>query len=322
MRQITTDTSDYGSVSVSADGSTIVTTRVDTISSIWSFNPQSREMRQINAENKNLLGFAGISQMPDGKILYVKNVEKDIHIFMLDENGGNEKQLTTGMGQNISPVATPDGKYIIFCSNRDSSSYSVWRMNIDGSNSVRLTNAPNFSDGMTQITADGKYVLFMRQTNDGGNSKIMKVSIDGGEAIPLLPQDSKAEYFPLVSPDNKKLVYHTLNYDDKSGNLFSSIKIVGFDGENVNKSVFEKELKLNPDYKWSPDSKFLTYINRSGIPNLWNISLDDLKRETPLTDFNSGMISNFIWSKDGKKLFIIRSVVNTDLVLIKDSNKV
>ena len=71
-RQITSDTTDYGSVSISADGGSIVTTRVDVISSLWSINPGTREMKQLTSESKNLLGYPGISQMPDGKILFSK----------------------------------------------------------------------------------------------------------------------------------------------------------------------------------------------------------------------------------------------------------
>jgi serine/threonine protein kinase len=81
VRQVTSDTTDYGSVSVSADNSTMIVTRIDAISSLWSRTPQTGEMRQLIAENKNLLGFAGISQMPDGKILFVKSTGKDINIF-------------------------------------------------------------------------------------------------------------------------------------------------------------------------------------------------------------------------------------------------
>jgi hypothetical protein len=64
----------------------------------------------------------------------------------------------------------------------------------------------------------------------------------------------------------------------------------------------------------------LTYIVRSGIDNLWRISLAD-KKERPVTNLTSGNITNFMWSTDGKKLYILRGVVNGDLVLIKDDSK-
>jgi serine/threonine protein kinase len=320
VRQITADTTDYGSVSVSADGGSMIVTRIDAISSLWSRTPQTGEMRQLLVENKNLLGFAGISQMPDGKILFVKNSGKEINIFSVEENGAIEKQLTAGSAINQNPFATPDGKYIVFNSNR-TGNFSIWRMNADGTNPVQLTNAPGAVDSQLQISKDARNVVFMRQTTDGGRTRLMKVSIDGGEAAAIIPEDTRSEFFPRISPDGKLLAYHTFDFDANNPNIEPIVKIVGFDGEKIVRKVKEFETKINPEFKFSPDNKSITYLNRSGIDNLWSQLLEDKKSEKPLTDFTSGNISNFVWSNDGKKLFIVRAIYNSDLVLIKDTAK-
>ena len=319
VRQITSDTTDYGTVSVSADGSLMVATRSDVISSLWSRVPQTGEMRQLIVENKNLLGYSGVSQMPDGKILFVKNTGKEVNIFSIEETGGSEKQLTSAGGINQNPTATSDGKYIVFTSNR-SGSFSIWRMNADGSNPVQLTNSGTSIDAQQQVSKDGRNVIFMRQTSDGGNTKLMKVSIEGGEAVQVMPESQKMEYFPRISADGKLLAFHTFDFDANNPNIEPKVKVVGFDGEKIDKSVKEFESSINPEFKFSPDSKSLTYLNKAGIDNLWSQSLAD-RKEKPLTDFASGNISNFVWSNDGKKLFIVRAIFNSDLVLIKDSGK-
>jgi serine/threonine protein kinase/Tol biopolymer transport system component len=320
-RQITTDTSDYGSVSVSADGSAMVATRIDAISSLWSREPQTREMRQLIVENKNLLGYAGVSQMPDGKILFVKNTGKEVNIFSIEETGGGEKQLTSGNSVNQNPAATPDGKYIVFNSNR-TGIFSIWRMNADGSGAVQLTGAQTAVDGQLQISKDGRNVIFMRQTSDGGKTKLMKVSINGGDSVPVIPENTMSESLPRISPDGKLLAFNTFEFDASNpSSIEQRIKVLGFDGEKIDTSIKSLEVKINPEYKFSPDNKALTYLNKAGIDNLWNLSLDD-RKEKPLTDFTSGNISNFIWSNDGKKLFIVRAIFNSDLVLIKDNAKV
>ena len=90
-RQVTNDTSDYASVGISEDENTIIATKVDIISSFWSFAPESNELKQITGENKSLLGNYGVTQMPDGKILYAKRTGGDINIFSMDENGRERK---------------------------------------------------------------------------------------------------------------------------------------------------------------------------------------------------------------------------------------
>jgi Periplasmic component of the Tol biopolymer transport system len=319
-RQITTDTSDFGSVSVSANGTSIVTTRVDMISSLWSLNPQTREMQQLSPESKNLTGYAGLSQMPDGHILFARNTGKEVNIFSMDESGGNEKQLTAGNGINLFPAASADGKFILFGSNR-SGTNSIWRMNSDGGSPVQLTDQPDVIDGQPQILPDGKNAIFVRQTTDGGRMKMLEVGLAGGDAVQLMPDASESEMLPRVSRDGKRVVYHTFHYDEKAGTFVTSVNVLGFDGQKVDPSVKPQMLNISPEYKWSPDGRSLTYVNRSGIDNIWEMRLDDHK-EKPLTEFNSGNVANFIWSNDGKKLIIVKAVHNSDLVLIKDSPKV
>ncbi|MFN2392693.1 MAG: protein kinase, partial [Pyrinomonadaceae bacterium] len=319
LRQISSDTSDYASLSVSADGNTIVATKVDVISSIWSFLPNTKELRQLTGESRTLVGGRGISQTPDGKILYSKKTGKEINIFAMDENGGNEKQLTAENGFNFEPISTSDNRFIVFSSNRDNA-YSVWKMNTDGSNAVRLTKPENAMDGQLQVTGDSRNVVFARQKSDGGKSNLMKVSIDGGKAEPLLPESKSSDLFSQISPDGNQLAYHTFEVDGGISNFKSSVKIVGLNKMNIEKSSKEIELSLDHNFKWSPGGNSLTYINKLGTDNLWSVSLDD-KKEKQITEFNSGNITNFAWSRNGKKLFIVRGIVNSDLILIKDTGK-
>jgi Tol biopolymer transport system component len=273
----------------------------------------------LTGESKTLLGYSGISQMPDGRILYSKMTDKDINIFAMEETGGGEKQLTKDSGFNMQPVASPDGKYILFNSNRNGS-HGIWRMNSDGSNPVQLTNFAEGADGQMQFANNGKTVIFTRHRSDGGSPVIMKVSIDGGSATPLIPDNQTPKSFPKVSPDGKQLAFHTFSYDSNTARFDASIKIVEFENEQIKNTEKEVELSLQPDFRWSPDGKALTYINRQGVDNLWNLSIEN-KKETPMTDFNSGSIGNFVWSQDKKKIFLIRSIVNSDLVLVKDTAK-
>src|SRR5436309_5233352 len=70
-----------------------------------------------------------VSWTPDGRIVYViKNpaVAGTSEIWIANADGGNRKQLTKG-GLNGSTAVSPDGRYIVFVSNRSRKS-NVWRM--------------------------------------------------------------------------------------------------------------------------------------------------------------------------------------------------
>lgn len=320
-RQVTTDTSDYGSVSVSSDGGSIVATRVDAISSLWSINPQTREMRQLTPENKNLIGNAGVWQAPTGEIFYSKITGRDLNIFSVDDAGGNEKQLTSNAGHNVSVATTPDGRYILFSSNR-SGSYALWRMNRDGSEPKQITNEPGVVDSHPQSTKDGKTIVFSRQSTDGGKMRLMKVAIDGGQVEPLLPETNKSDVMPRISADGGKIAFHSFNYDEKTATFHSALRVMGFDGGRVSDLAKEIEFDLDAsDYRWSADGKVLAFIDKTASDNIWQIPLEN-GAQKPMTTFSSGNISGFNWSSDGKRLLIVRSVYNSDLVLIKDGAKV
>lgn len=319
IKQITNDTNDYVSLSISNDGGEMVTTKVETISSFWSFAPATKELKQVVNESKNLLGYAGLSQLSNGRILFSKMTDKEINIFSVNENGGDEKQLTRGSGFNMQPVTTPDGKYILFVSNRNSSE-GIWRMNADGTNPVQITSNDAGMDGQMQISPDGKTVFFNRSRNDGGKSAIMQVSIDGGETTVVMNESEVGMMFPRLSRDGKKLAFHRFIYDSKSGAFDTAVRIVGLTNNKVDEKANKIEIGLHPDFCWSPDGKSLTFINRNGVDNIWNLSVET-KKETPLTEFTSGNITNMAWSNDGKRVFIARSIVNSDLILIKDNGK-
>ena len=86
----------------------------------------------------------------------------------------------------------------------------IWRVDLDGSNLVELTNsewdshydAPSFSP-------DGKWMFYGRSGPEGG---IWKVPIEGGNPVRIISAHNDLS-FPTVSPDGKMLAY---SYDDPS----------------------------------------------------------------------------------------------------------
>ena len=70
--------------------------------------------------------------------------------------------------------------------------------------------------------------------------------------------------------------------------------------------------------RWTTDGRALTYIDtREGVSNLWNQPLADGPPKQ-LTNFQSETISSFAWSRDGKRLALVRGVINNDVVLISN----
>jgi dipeptidyl aminopeptidase/acylaminoacyl peptidase len=102
---------------------------------------------------------------PDGKTLAFVARKFDVeantstrHIYTVALDGGAPKQITTAGTVNERPKWTPDGKEIVFTSNRGGSS-QIWRMQPDGSGAVQITSLATEAAGHL-VSPDGKNVVF------------------------------------------------------------------------------------------------------------------------------------------------------------------
>jgi Periplasmic component of the Tol biopolymer transport system len=315
---VTNDINSYSSLSLSGDGKMLLTLKNNVSSSIWSFNPSTRQANQITAENANLEGGAGLAQMKDGRILHTRKNGNHAALWLMDADAGNARQIPTEIKSIFNrPQVTPDGRYIVF-SSKQSGTARIWRMDADGRNLVRLTKEkPNFGDFGPQITPDGKTIIYQEYAS-GANaeSAFMKVSIDGGESSLLYKHSEYNVYNQAISPNGKLLAYDSYRKSD----FDKKIRIAALENNSIGETVREFDADQIISYIWSPDGKSLTFLsNRNGVPNLWRLPLDGSPAQ-PITDFKSGRIFNYAWSADGKNLFIVRGNVNSDMILIRDSS--
>ncbi len=316
VKQITNDLNNYFNLSISSDDLTIFAIKTDSVSGIWNYSVASKTATQIVPDGNTFDGQGGITQTPDGKIIYTRRDGKDSHLWLAEGDGKTPKQLTSETADDFSPIVSKDGKYIVFGSNR-SGTTRIWRADIDGKNPKQLTEEnPASGDYNHVITADSKYVIFNNAfVGDKQPSALLKISIEGGQASVVHSKEGFSSFQPQLSPDNKTIAYTAYNINNFEKKLY----LAEFDGNQVGKEIRTLEYNLINRFFWSPDGKSMTYWSVDGVPNIWKTSLDG-KEKQPITNFTFGRISNFTWSNDGKQLLIVRPIVNNDLILIKDVN--
>lgn len=315
IHPVTNDTNNYFNLGISQDDSTIIAVKSDAVYSIWNYSVAAKTTTQIIPDSPNGEGAGGISHTANGKIIYTRRDGKDTHIWMADGDGKNPKQLTSDSTDDFAPVASPDGKYIVFCSTR-SGTARLWRMDIDGKNQVQISEEnPATGDYNPVITADSQNVLFNNAyVGDKKPSSLLKISIQGGKASTVFSSDNFSAFLPQLAPDNKTIAYTAYNIENFEKKLY----IAEFDGNQVGKQLKTIDYNLVNKFIWSPDGKSITYWSSDGVPNVWKTSLDGNQKQQ-ITNFTSGRINNITWSNDGKNLVLVRPIVNNDLILIKDS---
>ena len=315
LRRITNDTSQYAFFSQAADDKTLVSVVSTASASIWTAGGTGgRELNQLTEDNRRMDGGSGIAEAAEGKLFYTRNEENDINLYKADADGRNAVKLSANAKYNLDLTVSPDGKFVVFVSNR-SGAWRIWRMGADGQGATQLSDGENVGDSRPSISSDNSTVIFSRQIGNNGRAFIMKVPLAGGATEKISDDEKSYDAFPRLSPDGKSIAY--VSFDAASLGNKKALLIREYSAGALGKVKYSFDYNLIDDFRWSPDGKSLTLLRSEGAPNLWQMSLET-KKITPLTTFNSGRIFYFVWSRDGKKIYVVRGNVNNELVLIKN----
>ena len=115
-------------------------------------------------------------------------------LWLLPASGGSPQPLTTGTGEDESPVFSPDGKLIVFTSNRNlAEERHLWVVPAAGGVPHRLTHLPGIETA-PQWAPDSKQIYFSRGTALRPPATYVALASGEGDARLLAPaQPSKFE---------------------------------------------------------------------------------------------------------------------------------
>ena len=171
--------------------------------------------------------FSKIGFSPDGKrIVFSPFTLKTSDIYIVNVDGSGLKRLTNTKYWEVAPQFTPDGKKIMFMSDKENYAGEIYLIDLDGSNYRRL--APGYF-GVSEacFNPDGSYVAFTAQKSvyimNADGSDIKKLTNSGNQCSSL-----------KFSPDGKKLFFVQQWYDDKYTPLLNEeIFSVSIDGTDL-----------------------------------------------------------------------------------------
>ena len=101
---------------------------------------------------------------PDRSKGYVWPVYPDYELYTANADGSNIKRLTNVPGYDAEATVSPDGKKIIFTSERDGD-LDLYSMDINGKNVKRLTDVVGY-DGGAFYSPDSKMIVYRRAAQE------------------------------------------------------------------------------------------------------------------------------------------------------------
>lgn len=147
---------------------------------------------------------------------YAWDYDPQFDLFTMSLADGSVKRLTEAGGYDAEAAVSPDGKRIVFASNRHaypglgddpSRSMDIYLMNADGSGVRRLTTADGY-DGGPFFSADGKRICWRHFSTDGATSEVFTMKADGTDARQVTRMGAMS-WAPYFHPSGDYLIYAT-----------------------------------------------------------------------------------------------------------------
>ncbi|MBZ5857450.1 amidohydrolase family protein [Flavihumibacter profundi] len=145
--------------------------------------------------------WTSVDMSPDGKTI-IFDLMGDL--YSIPATGGKAKAITSGFAFDTHPRFSPDGKKILFTSDR-SGGENLWYIDTEKEDTVQLTNEPSVNITNADWTPDGEYIVYSKGRM---NMQLYMVHKDGGAGVQLIDAPASLKTIdPAVSADGRYIYF-------------------------------------------------------------------------------------------------------------------
>ncbi len=175
---------------------------------------------------------------------YVWPLFDSYDIYIANKDGSNLKVLIGGKGYDAEATVSPNGKYVVFTSNR-SGDLELWRYEIKTGKLLQLTNTLGY-DGGAFFSRDSKKIVWRASRPKGDEAEKYKELLKNGYVEPkalnifIADIDGKnvqqitnlegANWAPFFHPGGKKILFCSNHHSLAQGGRKFDIFMINIDG--------------------------------------------------------------------------------------------
>jgi Tol biopolymer transport system component/imidazolonepropionase-like amidohydrolase len=193
---------------------------------------------------------------PDGKTLLFDLMGD---IYTVPVSGGQAQVVTTGIAFDARPRFSPDGKRILFISDR-SGSDNLWYIDTEKKDTVQLTKESNQDFPGAAWTPDGEYIVYSKGRRV---PQLYMIHKNGGGGLQLIDAPAGMKTIdPAVGADGR-LVYFSRRFGSWNYNAqLPQYEIGVYDRENAKVTTITSRYGSAFSPVLSADGKWLVYGSR------------------------------------------------------------
>jgi Tol biopolymer transport system component/DNA-binding winged helix-turn-helix (wHTH) protein len=308
-RRVTTGINGYYGLGIANDSGVMVAAQWVRNASFWVTEDITGPAKRITHGSGDTFGARlGLNWTPEGRLIYSTNANGPANIWTMAPDGSDKRPVTASPAVDTQPVATRDGRYIVYVSHGPEGRH-IWRIDADGKNPLRLTNGEG--DDAPDLSPDGQWVYYTSLFND--RPTLWRVGIDGGPATQL------TQFYTAkisVSPDGKTIACNAVNQQARQLKL----SLVSAEDGKLLQQFEHSADAYGPSVRWSSDGKsiyFLKVESETGAQIYQQPLGGNPARK--ITQALDNRIYRFAIAPDGKQWAFEAGRDIDDLILIRDS---
>ncbi len=227
------------------------------------------------------IAFAG--ELSRERIAYTTVRPANWELFLFEPNAA-PKQIADDPALDYDATFSPDGRWIVFCSER-SGNPDVYALDLkQPARPKPLTRTP-FMEAAPAFTPDGKSLLFVSDRD--GNADIFVMPFQPNDAVANekaknLTRNASGDYRPAVSPDGKTVAFSSdrdswlevMNDKTRAVPFRNEIYLMNIDGSNPRRLTSSNAFNGSP--AWSRDGKTIYFYSDhdGGAFRIWAMDAD------------------------------------------------
>ncbi len=183
-------------------------------------------------------------------------------LYTMPISGGEATQVTSGMAFDGQPRFSPDGKQLVFTSDK-SGGEGIWVIDLETKEDRQITSGKADRYQSPEWTPDGDYIIASKAGMRRGTLKIWMYHVDGGTGTKLMPTPENLKMTGAAFGNTDRYIWFAQRQGDWSYNaIFPQYQIGRYDRETGKRETmtFGPGGGIRPTL--SPNGQWLVYGTR------------------------------------------------------------